>query len=102
MRQTDRSPANILFVINSLDVGGTEKHLVSISHALRSRGWNVAVYSAGGMGPLAKDLGIGGVRVIAAPSVCRIPVIGRIFRLPITALHLLSVLLKERFTIVHF
>jgi glycosyltransferase involved in cell wall biosynthesis len=61
------------------------------------------VYSTGGKGPLAKDLGIGGVRVIPAPSrLCGISVRGGIIRLPITALHLLSVLLKERFAIVHF
>jgi glycosyltransferase involved in cell wall biosynthesis len=102
MRQTDRSSANILFVISSLSVGGTEKHLVSISRALRSRGWNVAVYSTGGSGPLVKELGIGGVRVIPAPNLCGISAIGRIFRLPITALHLLGVLLKERFAVVHF
>src|SRR5438045_2025466 len=102
MRQTDRSPANILFVISSLSVGGTEKHLVSISRALRSRGWNVAIYSTGSKGPLAKDLGIGGVTVIHAPDLCGTSAIGRVFRLPITALHLLSVLLKQRFAIVHF
>jgi glycosyltransferase involved in cell wall biosynthesis len=101
MQQTDRSPANILFVISSLNVGGTEKHLASISRALRSRDWSVTVYSTGGMGPLAKDLYNGGVRVIPAPN-CGISAIGRIFRLPVTALHLLSVLLKERFAIVHF
>jgi glycosyltransferase involved in cell wall biosynthesis len=103
MRQTDRSPANVLFVVSSLSVGGTEKHLVSISRALRSRGWNVAVYSTGGDGPLAEDLRVGGVRVISAPpSIGRVSAIGRMFRLPMTALHLLSVLISGRFTVVHF
>jgi glycosyltransferase involved in cell wall biosynthesis len=97
-KQDQRGKPDILFVTSSLDVGGTERHLASISGVLRARGWTVVVYSTGGEGPFAEVLRRDGIRVIVAPR----PVRGRALRLPLAAFHLLRVLLKGRFAIVHF
>jgi Glycosyltransferase Family 4 len=101
-----RQARDILFIISSLDVGGTERHLASISGVLRARGWTIAVYSTGGEGPFAEVLRRDGIRVIVPPRPARRPpggfFEGRAFRLPLVALRLLRVLLKERFAIVHF
>jgi glycosyltransferase involved in cell wall biosynthesis len=95
---------DVLFVVPSLEVGGTELHLASISGALAVRGWNVAVYSAAG-GPVAELLKAGNVRLILPPRANRLsgtlPGSGA-YGLMVTALHLLGVLLKLRPPIVHF
>src|ERR1700712_3134641 len=94
------SGTRILFVISTLAVGGTEKHLASLSSALVSRGWDVTVYSITGDGPLAGQLESNGVKVILAPPVRGLA--RRILRLPLTIFDLLRFLLRERFAIVHF
>ncbi|WP_233475191.1 MULTISPECIES: glycosyltransferase [Bradyrhizobium] len=90
----------VLFVISSLSVGGTERHLLSISRALRARGWKVAVCCTGGEGPLADDFRAAGVKVFAAPS-ARLPAFRRL-RPALAAVHLMSVLVKERVALIHF
>jgi glycosyltransferase involved in cell wall biosynthesis len=87
-------------------VGGTEKHVASIAAALGQRGWNVAVYSTGGGGPLAESIEASGNTVIRAPfgerGIFGISLGERVLRIPAAAAHLLGVLLNENFTIVHF
>jgi glycosyltransferase involved in cell wall biosynthesis len=104
--QDQRGKAGILFVTSSLDVGGTERHLASISGVLRARGWTVAVYCTGGEGAFAEVLRRDGIRVMVPPRPVRSRLDalagGRAFRLPLAAFHLLRVLLKGRFAIVHF
>ena len=106
MNPTDLTPPRLLFVVSSLAVGGTEKHLASISAALKARGWDVALYSTGGDGALTPVLLSRGVRVISPPRFARrllgFPLGTRFLRLPVTALHLLVVLLRQRFSIIHF
>jgi glycosyltransferase involved in cell wall biosynthesis len=105
-KQDQRGKAGILFVTSSLDVGGTEKHLASISGVLRARGWSIAVYCTGGEGPFAEVLRRDGISVIVPPRPVRsrpgtLPG-GRAVRLPLAVFHLMRVLLKGRFAIVHF
>jgi glycosyltransferase involved in cell wall biosynthesis len=104
MTSGDHPQTDVLFVISSMGVGGTELHLASVSAALAARGWNVAVYSAAG-GPVAELLKAGHVRLILPPGVNRLSGAspgGGTFRWTVTALHLLGVLLRERPPIVHF
>jgi glycosyltransferase involved in cell wall biosynthesis len=104
MKSGDHSQTDILFVIPSMEVGGTELHLASISAALSARGWNVAVYSTAS-GPVTELLKADNVKLILPPRVREVfgilPANG-IYGLTVTALHLLGVLLKLRPSIVHF
>jgi glycosyltransferase involved in cell wall biosynthesis len=99
-KQDLRGKASILFVTSSLDVGGTERHLALISGALQGRGWDLAVYSTGGEGPFAEVLRRNGVKVIVPPGSKRYRLRG-VLRFPIAAVHLLGLLLRQRYTIVH-
>jgi glycosyltransferase involved in cell wall biosynthesis len=105
-KQDQRGKASILFVTSSLDIGGTERHLASISRVLRARGWTIVVYCTGREGAFAEVLRRDGVSVIIAPqpTQSRLGRLlgGRAFRLPLAAFHLLRVLLKGQFAIVHF
>jgi glycosyltransferase involved in cell wall biosynthesis len=95
--QDQRGKTGILFITSSLDVGGTERHLASISGVLRARGWDVAVYCTSGDGQFAEVLRRSGVHVIVPWRK-----LGRgLLRLPVAAVHLFGVLLKRRFAIVH-
>jgi glycosyltransferase involved in cell wall biosynthesis len=104
MKSGDHPQTDILFVIPSLEVGGTELHLASISGALAARGWNVAVYGAAG-GPVAQLLEAGKVRLILPPRAHRLlgglPGSGA-YGSTVIAVHLLGVLLRHRPLIVHF
>ena len=60
--------SSILYVIGSLAVGGTERHLLAIARALRQRGWNVVVFSLAGEGPLLEEFLAAGVEVIVGRS----------------------------------
>jgi glycosyltransferase involved in cell wall biosynthesis len=105
-KQDQGGKADILFVTSSLDVGGTERHLASISGVLRALGWTIVVYCTGGEGPCAEALRRDGISVIVPPRLARsglgASLGGRAFRLPFAAFHLLRVLRKRRFAIVHF
>ena len=95
----------ILFVIGSLQVGGAERHLVSVAIALHRLGRSVAVYSASGDGPLRPELERGGVTVLFPPLKRRlgpIPAYMRSLYLLVTVAHLLRVMLSLSPEIVHF
>jgi glycosyltransferase involved in cell wall biosynthesis len=104
--QDQRNKAGILFITSSLDVGGTERHLASISGVLRARGWAITVYCTGREGSFAEVLRRNGISVMVPPRPTRSRFgalfDGRALRLPLAAFHLLRVLLKGRFAIVHF
>jgi glycosyltransferase involved in cell wall biosynthesis len=106
MNPVELTLPSILFVVSSMAVGGTEKHLAAILTALRARGWDVTVYSTGGDGALTQVFLAGGVRVILPPRFARrllgFPFGARFLRLPVTALYLLGVLMRQRFSIIHF
>jgi len=60
-----QKPAKILYVIGSLDVGGTERHLSYILPKLLDRNFNPVVFVLTNRGGLADFLESKGVRVIA-------------------------------------
>jgi glycosyltransferase involved in cell wall biosynthesis len=95
----------ILFVIGSLQVGGAERHVVSVANSLHRLGRSVAVYSASGDGPLRPELEQGGVTVLF-PALKRrhgqISVYMRSLYLLVTVTHLLGVMLRRKPPIVHF
>jgi glycosyltransferase involved in cell wall biosynthesis/SAM-dependent methyltransferase len=96
--------SQILFVISSLGIGGTEQQLVMLASALRGRGYRVAVYSLAD-GPLSEDLQADGISVILAPgksSRSQASPVQKALRLTICVGHLLSVLIRRRPVIVHF
>jgi glycosyltransferase involved in cell wall biosynthesis len=98
--RADDSGARLLIIISTLAIGGTERHVASVSSALRDRGWDVSIYSVGGEGPIAALLRSKGIRVILPPR-GKGALARRIFRFPATMLHLLLLLSRERFAIVH-
>ena len=92
---------SILYVIVSLDIGGTEHHLTQITPRLKSLGWQPIVYCLEHRGSLAGDLERHGVEVIA-PPLQSLRGLGRYPHLLLSALYLLSLMLRRRPTIVHF
>lgn len=59
--------AEILFVIGTLEVGGTERRLATLAPALVKLGWSVSVYSLAGSGALRHELQGEGVQVFVPP-----------------------------------
>jgi glycosyltransferase involved in cell wall biosynthesis len=57
-------PADIVFVIGSLTIGGTEKQLVMLAKGLKARGWSVAVFAFDGSGVMADRLAQEGIRLV--------------------------------------
>lgn len=53
----------VLFVIGTLDVGGTEVQLVKLARGLDPQRFEVVVYCLSGLGPLAEELVAHGIRV---------------------------------------
>ncbi len=94
----------IFYVIGTLDIGGTEKHLVAIATMLVQRGWKVSVYALAGAGPLRSELERGGVTVLLSPMPARKSSSAprRILRFLRSTLNLFLVMLKRRPAIVHF
>jgi glycosyltransferase involved in cell wall biosynthesis len=60
----------ILYVIGSLNVGGTERHLAQVAARLKQRGWEPEVFAISSDGPLAPHLKAAKVRIhgIALPK----------------------------------
>jgi glycosyltransferase involved in cell wall biosynthesis len=99
------SQAHILYVIRSLEIGGTEQHLLAVAQRLVRRGWKVSVYSLEDAGPLRAEFERYRVNVLVPPSATsKRPhsIAGRVMRLARTAFHLLSLFRKQRPQIVHF
>lgn len=99
--------SNRLFVVaGSLEVGGTENHLLRVLPQLVHRGWRVTLFVLSGDGPLCGPLERGGVAVRFTPHVGRLLaprlLILRLLRLAFVSLHLTWLLRTERPAIVHF
>lgn len=99
----DLSP-EIMFVIGTLNVGGSERHLASVAPALLARGWRVSVFSLSGDGPLRAELENRGVIVLRSPiprGQERASIVARVARFAVAALALLVAMLRRRPGIVH-
>jgi glycosyltransferase involved in cell wall biosynthesis len=94
------TPANVLFVIGSLEVGGTELHVAKLAAALQQRGWRVAVYSVYGDGPMRRQIESTGTRVILPPL--SFLHAARWILYCLAAIHLFWTLIRRRWDIVHF
>lgn len=93
--------SSIFYVVGSLDVGGTERHLTQIIPRLKSLGWQPIVYCLEHRGSLVSSLEQHGVEVIAPPlqSMRRL---SRYAHLLMSALYLLFLLLRRRPNMAHF
>lgn len=61
-----KRPKKILFIIGQLDIGGAEKHLVTIATELKRRGWNPEIFCLNKEGPLAANARESGVPVYSS------------------------------------
>jgi glycosyltransferase involved in cell wall biosynthesis len=98
------SPNTILYVVGSLDVGGTERHLALVAPRLKQLGWALAVYCLSRPGQQASEVAEAGVRVIFPPvpsSLKQERGVTGVARLALSALKLFWVMLKMRPRIVH-
>jgi glycosyltransferase involved in cell wall biosynthesis len=95
---------SILFVIGTLDVGGTELHLSKVARALQKRGWRITVYCLSAGGPLQAELERDGIR-IKGPRRFRTKARSWLFRgirAGVAFWHLFWVLRRNRYDVVHF
>ncbi len=90
-------PPDVLFVITTLQVGGSERQLALLASTLAKAGMTVAVYSLVD-GPLRNALQQNGVEVVLAPKSAGVTPVS----VPVAALHLLWFMLRRRPRIVHF
>lgn len=93
-------------VAGSLEIGGTENHLLRVLPLLVRRGWRVTLFVLSGDGPLRAPLEQGGVAVRFTPHVGRLLaprlLLLRLLRLAIVSLHLTWLLRAERPAVAHF
>jgi glycosyltransferase involved in cell wall biosynthesis len=102
-----RSAPDRLFVVTgSLQVGGTENHLLRVLPELAGRGWRVTVFALSGDGPLRAPLQHVGVVVRFTPHVGKLLahkiLVLRLLRLAIVSVHLTWLLRAERPAVAHF
>jgi glycosyltransferase involved in cell wall biosynthesis len=95
----------ILYVVGSLDVGGTERHLALLAPGLKRMGWDPTIYCLTRPGEQASEVRQAGVPVLSAPF----PIISgqrwfatRALKLALSSLKLLWVMLSTRPQIAHF
>ena len=100
----DRDTREVLFVIGSLQVGGTEMHLSMIARELVQRGYAVTVYNLTGTGILGDAMSEAGVRIVGPPvksMTGKLKILNPVF-LGLSSLKLFLILLFQRPKIVHF
>lgn len=97
---------SILFVIDSFNVGGTEKHLSQILPILRSRGLNVAVFTIGKKGHLGAQIEKFGLQVYEPTVfdiVTELPIsLQRFLFIPFAFVRLSKLLLTKDIALLHF
>lgn len=102
---TPARDAEILFVIGTLEVGGTERHIATLAPALVKLGWPVSVYSLAGGGALRQEMEEEGVNVLVPPCKLSAPRSSLLMRLTQSVrigTHLFNVMRARRPAIVHF
>lgn len=99
-----RTKHEIFFVIGSLNVGGAEMHLSTLSRALTRRGHDVTIYNITGDGPLSDGLSGSGVKLINPPVGARHDQLKlqRLYAGILSAAKLCNILRLEKPGIVHF
>ena len=94
----------ILYVIGSLDLGGTERHVSLISQLLKQMGWEPIIYCITRRGIQGDIVEKSGVKVVGPPWELK-PYqtgIGKFFRLLASCIKLFHLMLFQRPHIVHF
>lgn len=95
----------ILFVIPSLDVGGTERHLTALAQELVDFGWRPVIYCIYRKGLVSEGLSEHGINVVGPPiDVPRVPVWRphALGTLALSAARLFRLMAQQRPTIIHF
>ena len=93
----------ILYVIGSLDLGGSERHLALIAPRLKRLGWDPVIYCLSRKGYQAMRVAEAGIRVIGPPyEVTPNRGFGRIMRMGLSVLKLAWTMIWVRPGIVHF
>lgn len=93
----------ILYVVGSLDVGGSERHLSLITPGLKAAGWRPVIYCITHRGGLADGLQREGVDIIGPPL--RWPAPSKVLRLTAllaSAAKLFTLFIRRRPAIAHF
>lgn len=99
------SDKTILYVIGSLDLGGAEAHLVSLTPRLKRHGWQPILYCLTHTGAQAAELANSGVEVMGPPfdvyqGARWRPI--RALAIALSAIKLFWVLVRRRPAIAHF
>ena len=105
MRIAEDNRNKILYVITSLNIGGTERHLAEIAPRLRELGQNPAIYCLYNVGVLAAEVQRSGVQVISPPfewDPKETSPVAHYALLFVTCAKLLAIMLMRRPHIVHF
>jgi glycosyltransferase involved in cell wall biosynthesis len=101
----DPTGNNILYVIGSLDVGGTERHLALLAPRLRRFGWNSAIYCLTQPGRVANQVAKTGVQILPPPLTFA-PKQGwflvRSLKMILSALKLFWIMVRTRPQVAHF
>jgi glycosyltransferase involved in cell wall biosynthesis len=93
----------ILYVVGSLEIGGSERHLALVTPGLKSRGWRPVIFCLTHRGILADDLQKDGVEIVDPPLKWDgAPKIVRLAALLASAIKLFAVLLRRRPAAAHF
>lgn len=94
----------VLYIIGPLQIGGTERHVLSVAPGLQRLGWRTSVYSLAGHGPLYEEFFAAGIDVIMPPvkRIAPMSLATRIVRLATTAANLFRTLKARRPAIVHY
>ncbi|MBQ8268636.1 MAG: glycosyltransferase [Clostridia bacterium] len=83
----------VLLLIDGLEIGGAETHVLTLARALTEQGTAVSIMCAGGT--FAKELSLMGIRVFYAPFKGRDP------RSILSSIRALRALKSEGFTVIH-
>jgi glycosyltransferase involved in cell wall biosynthesis len=93
--------ADVLFVIGSLTIGGTEKQLAMLTKGLKARGWQVAIFAFDASGVLAGELQRAGIRIVDGGYRSSQSRFRKIATLLACQLSLTTLLRRERPRVVH-
>ena len=95
----------ILYVINNLDIGGTEKHIVTLLPELTKKGIVPILFCIEGKGKLAEKLQASNIDILWAPVssfFLKIPLIGAYISAFTSAAYLIFTIVRLRPQVIHF
>lgn len=102
----ERAGRVVLFVINSLDVGGTERHLLMIAPRLAANGFRPVVYTLTRRGNLSSRFEEAGIEVVGSANTSFLDRfssrIGRVILLSVSMLSLWRLIRRRDPGVVHF